>query len=447
MKIYLYNVSKRTNSTKTPTGAGDELEVRLLESTSIRNPSFIITSEEYPNYNYVGAFGRYYYIEDIQSRTKNTWQIICSLDALATFKSDILSTEAFVEYSTSEYKEFLADTRISTTDVNDTVISVYDTPAGIDTLCTYFIRVINDTGGFSSLYAMSYGNFNGLASWLVSNQDWITELQQMLNNPFDAIIEAYRLPVSYSYLSGTEELVKIGTTFSNNFGKKLSTTSHGVTETHTIPYTANDYRETPPYMSLSLHFSFAGLFNLDTALLVENGTFTTRYAIDYESGDMIIEIRNGSVPIQRQELNCKYPIAVSQIQSKAKEIVSGTGAIAGGLVASAMSGGIGAVAVVGAMGIAGSSAINERRYGTTGSNAGSANLLFDSRVILYMNYKQRTDEPDNYTDFMGRPLKAVRTIGDLSGYVQTSGASVQADTSSEIIDTINSALNGGIYLE
>ena len=64
MNIYVWsNFTKKRNSTLQPTG-GTSKTVHLKEQTSIEKPSFIL-AEPMPNYNYVQAFGNYYFVTDI----------------------------------------------------------------------------------------------------------------------------------------------------------------------------------------------------------------------------------------------------------------------------------------------------------------------------------------------------------------------------------------------
>ena len=58
-----------------------------------------------------------------------------------------------------------------------------------------------------------------------------------------------------------------------------------------------------------------------------------------------------------------------------------------------------------------------------------------------------TIEPSAMAEKYGRPLNKVVTLSTLSGYCQTTYASVEVNASNEIIDEINNLLNGGIYIE
>lgn len=96
MQITLYNLAKRRNSTKQPS-KGTNITVNLKEGTSYFNPSFILNLNP-TGFNYLSWDNRYYYITNIENTRNGIYTISCELDALATYKSDILGTTAFVLY-------------------------------------------------------------------------------------------------------------------------------------------------------------------------------------------------------------------------------------------------------------------------------------------------------------------------------------------------------------
>ena len=95
MTITIYeNFSKKSNSTKRPTG-GTDIECFLKENTSIENPHFILKDMTF-NTNYIKWNDHYYFIDDIISLKNNLNEIVCVEDVLATYKADILKLTAFV---------------------------------------------------------------------------------------------------------------------------------------------------------------------------------------------------------------------------------------------------------------------------------------------------------------------------------------------------------------
>lgn len=82
------------------------LQGNLKQSTSVTKITVEIeksnpTAYSY-NYMYIGAFNRYYFIDDIVNVSNNRWIIYASVDVLMSFKNDILSTSAIIEKSENE---------------------------------------------------------------------------------------------------------------------------------------------------------------------------------------------------------------------------------------------------------------------------------------------------------------------------------------------------------
>ena len=112
MYITLYTFSKRENSTKQPTG-GVDVEVVLKEDTSIYTPSFQLMSINAINYNYCKWNDKYYYINDIKYIGNSIYLIDCAIDVLATFKTEIGNTNAFILYGTKNFDVGITDNRLS----------------------------------------------------------------------------------------------------------------------------------------------------------------------------------------------------------------------------------------------------------------------------------------------------------------------------------------------
>ena len=106
-----YSFSKRKNSTKQPTGSGDSYSVTLKSGTSIISPTLLLNIASRPSYNYLSFEGRYYFVTDIVSVRTDLWEISCTVDALATWKSEIGSTSADILYATGG-RDDIVDGRI-----------------------------------------------------------------------------------------------------------------------------------------------------------------------------------------------------------------------------------------------------------------------------------------------------------------------------------------------
>ena len=115
MQITLYtNFSKKRNSTKQPTGTGTQADVVFKDGCSIDNPVFLINGVAL-GVNYLWFNGRYYFVDDIVLGNNNIYELHCSIDVLATWRSYIGSYNAFIERSDSSYDTKVNDRLLSST--------------------------------------------------------------------------------------------------------------------------------------------------------------------------------------------------------------------------------------------------------------------------------------------------------------------------------------------
>lgn len=112
MDVYLYNNTKRLNSTAAAPGSYTKIECVLKQGTSFLNPVLIVNLSGTPSYNYMKFENRYYWITDIISVKNDLWEIYGRVDVLGTFKGHIQATSAFVLYDSTANTQ-LPDTRLA----------------------------------------------------------------------------------------------------------------------------------------------------------------------------------------------------------------------------------------------------------------------------------------------------------------------------------------------
>ena len=114
MNVTFYNFSKRRNSTKRPSG-GTSYTCLLKEDTSTARPSIAIKwngSSSAPagfNYCYIPDFGRYYWVNS-WTYSERQWIAACSVDVLATYKTEIGGSSKYVLRAASDYDPEVIDT-------------------------------------------------------------------------------------------------------------------------------------------------------------------------------------------------------------------------------------------------------------------------------------------------------------------------------------------------
>ena len=113
MQLLLFkNFSKRRNSTKqVDDSTGIVTDVVLKQGTSIESPVFLIQGVDL-EVNYVKFNNHYFYVDDIVVGNNNIYELHCSQDLLATYKSQILSTRCSILYASGADVPGIIDKRI-----------------------------------------------------------------------------------------------------------------------------------------------------------------------------------------------------------------------------------------------------------------------------------------------------------------------------------------------
>ncbi len=119
MKIYLYSFDKKPNSTKQPTGTGDEYDCVVLDECSVTTPTIKMkrpNDKQFINKNYafIPHFNRYYFIRNVRFGI-GIWYLDCVCDVMATAKTAIGQSTQYVARSASQHDGYINDTSYPTT--------------------------------------------------------------------------------------------------------------------------------------------------------------------------------------------------------------------------------------------------------------------------------------------------------------------------------------------
>ena len=153
--------NKRLNSTFQPDSTDWlSVDVLLKQACDIDAPVFDLFFEENTlpwgyNYMYIPSIQSYFWITDIISVRNNVWNIAASMDILATAKTTIMNTDAFVEYgfnvdaSGSQYR--LHDQRQNVSNVPSIYTAKVDiTDGAISKTGFYVLSAVGANGGVTS---------------------------------------------------------------------------------------------------------------------------------------------------------------------------------------------------------------------------------------------------------------------------------------------------------
>lgn len=457
------NFNKRKNSTKQPAEASAiTLEVKLKEATSIEAPTFILQSSDF-DYNYCQAFGHYYYIDNIIKVSNDLMQISCSQDLLATYKINILSTSAFIQYASTAYNKMLPDNRIGilpTLLKHESTLSV----SQFSESGTYVLHVVNDrpgTTGFTAVYLTSASVIQRLASYLMIDLGTgASEILDWFNitfgDTYGSIISCSWIPLDLATAAtrATLEQIYIGRDEVLPGGNPL--TAYKVTSKAPITivngfasigslYT-DDFRIAEPYTKARLYIPYYGMLDLNPIEIINGISITL--SIDIVTGDTTAYISSDNKLLTTINYNMAVNCPIAQTSQNFGAGVASLAGGAGSAAIAVMSSGTSAVAAtIGAVVGAANGVVDITKSTTSvkGNIQGYSMSHINSFKLEVNNID--TIDPDNLRVISGRPVMKVDLISNHSGYVKTVDASVNIAGLGNDKSVINGMLDAGIYLE
>lgn len=112
MNCVIGTINKKINSTKTSFTSSSTHNVVTKNTVSRERPTLLVTGEPLKKSNYMSFNGWYYWIDDIIAEGNNLFSVTGHVDPLATFKSDIKGTSAFVNFGPSSmWNKLVCDSR------------------------------------------------------------------------------------------------------------------------------------------------------------------------------------------------------------------------------------------------------------------------------------------------------------------------------------------------
>ena len=468
--------TKRKNSTAQPTG-GTQKTVYLKEGSSILNPSFIL-SEPATKYTYVEAFGNYYFVRDVVNLDASRSEIVCALDALATYKSDITGYTAFVERAASSYDPYVNDPLLSqkqllySEDITNTAMTSFFTTG---TGCFVVECLAKDTGiilyatdtldPYKYILSPAAYSTDDIDDWIQSRISQSFDLDVYIGSvkwfPFDAnAIDVNATAMTTNFPIGPVDIANTLILAQQSWPY----TVYAITNKYpkhasyhlSLPASGhfNDFRDcNNAYTQYNLYLPGVGIVNLDAAIIggaIHNSkTIVVEIDVDMISGDiaylLCFQASGGGYDayIGRYSGNIAVDVPVGK---SAVDTVRSAKMVAGSIGAGAAAGGwIGAA--MGAVG-GGLEAIYNAMTPETSLIGGSGNKseIYYHISNLVLSRKQYTGK-DFPTSVAGRPLMQNTTLSTLSGYVKCGNASIPVNAPDSVRDEINSYLNSGFYIE
>lgn len=460
MQAIVFKINKRFKSTARPaldTGVniGD---VYYKYDTSIINPTIEVYYNGKFDYNYVSIDNQYYWINNPTSIGNNRWRINCTLDVLATYVDNIKATNALVVYSSNNGSTRTPDTRniptsIVTNRISSTELTLINVVSG------YYVLSVMDGGGssqssgFCTSYVMSWVQLNQLAQRLVEPTFW-EGIKDYFANPYDSIISCAWLPLLDDVAVGRGRSIKLGDVDTGITGVIPNSWDYLSNYNVSIPWGSTshtDYTYAEPYTRIYLTLPFVGIVSIAASEVINASELIIYLYIDVILGDIgyrvCIEQDGGIKMISEYTGCCASQMPIGKTSQNVGGLINGVMSIAGGAATAAIGGigaGISTAAIGMTSGLMTGSTTQTQINGKLSSRLGALiNSKIECRVVRYAP----TYVPSSIANVLGLPCNKILQLSNCTGYVQCSNANVVGVVNSDIANTINDYLNGGMYIE
>ena len=469
MNVTLYKFTKRINSTKQPASAdGHSFTCQLKDETSFMNPilkfspdhltSGVFSPDVY-NYAYILYWNRFYYITDWKY-INGSWEAYLTVDVMASFRSEIGATSAYIIRSNSASNGNIIDSFYpAKTDVTIQKTNVacawYNVaPSG----GSYILGVINYENGNKigalNYYALTTSQLSSILNYLftdnIYNASSISEigsgLYKSMFNPFQYIVSCLWFPFATSAFGSSQTDVKVGYWSTGVQGIIVSSLAEKTFVTATLPdhpqLSRGAYLNRAPYTKHTLYIPPFGCIPIDTNFISIGKYLYSAVLVDHITGQATIRVALSPSSSNLNEYNimCErtgmigVPIQLAQVLTDYVNTLSS----ATDVISSALTLNISGI-FKGLL-----SAVDSQmpKVSTSGANGSFIETLqYPQLVSEFLNIVN-----ENQTEF-GRPLCDTRTISTLSGYIQCGEADHAFSGTKAENEEINRNMQTGFFYE
>ena len=466
INIYLFNFSKKDNSTAYPaTDTGTRFRCAVKTGSSIVSPVVEISTEELPafNYAYIPNFKRWYFITNITFE-RGVWVLAMACDVLASYKKEIGATSMYFERASAGQNIRLKDTLYPVT--------------GACTVQRDIFQYGNLTAFFSGqicITVLSQAASVGMATYIFSTTEFYKFCDSLMatgtdssESIWDSVSESIKIttyepiryigavywfpPDSFSTSGTTVTSLKLGNFTATGFTCNRMVTSASpkkTTYTVTIPKhpqtsSRGKWVNLSPCAEYELQLPPFGTISLDTTALMDASsikisilpdalTGACRCVITTDTNATLADLAGRwGVPVQiSSQVNMNYGAAITSAISAG----FGAGAALTGDIPGAIAGAVNTVKGIGDM-VKGSV-----------STSGSTGSIIDHQTDKVLYSRFFTVAPDDNTN-AGRPYCNISTPATLSGYLMAQKGLVQSTAATRPeLDAVNAYMEGGFYFE
>lgn len=463
MQITVYSgFSKRTNSTKQPTGGTVLTDVKLKDPVSLKTPTFICNTTA-NDINYVYAFGEYYWA-DLKRLDANRTEISCKKDLGATFKTQIGSYNGLIDYCSASSDVTITDPRNMVTSLVDVTATGF-TLSGVsfNTVGGYIIGVLSDnvTGdvGVIDYYTMTGAQMQAFSQELY-NQNFIQLIQDQFTNSKDSLVSCIWVPMTG--IGGGSTNIHIGRETMSATGGHITDrivsfnsglTSIGFSSISGGAGSSMTYLEKAPFCTGLLYLPFVGIVGLDMDILAFTKNMQIDGYVDILTGDIVYNVKYGGFRTSTYNGNLATKIPISSAGYDALGVATGAMTVIGGVVSGVAAIATGGGSLLASAGVAvggGMAAAKSSEFHTmiNGGNSSAIGANLGTSPVAYIVQNAPTET--NLTAFQtkhGMPYFKVGTVSACGGYVQCHNASVAIPGDGEEQAAVNAMMNSGFYYE
>lgn len=458
--------SKRTNSTKQPAANTGTVinNVYYKEDCDIDAPVLTMAAT-YSNIVYAKIEDKYFFVDSVTRISNDTIQVSFVLDHLATYKTDIGNTKAFIAYDTSANTLSVPDGRIK---ISPTITRTKNSVA-------FLQGKISQQGRAILCYTGKHGN--GTVSVDMPDIPNLLPSDSQVNTQWDNIWEnvdlssigaslkaAVKILASYgtiesnihsliwvpfdsTIISGNAQTLYLGAWQTGINMRTIDIRHMEFVDDIIIPWTAGSYNNNYAEISLSIPyignqiFRGSDLFNatgfrIRSILDKYTGEISSEIRALYSSGNKILSSHTFStaadLTIGRNNGFNSVKLADMLIQSAPSQLLN-----------------LATMNLAGNISNASANLSNAMHYTTSsfGGNSGSTMAWLNTQIECVVSQHSISDTETNLLPVLGNPQNKAKIINTVPGYVQTIGASVSIAAEKRIRDLINNSLDSGIYYE
>ena len=475
MTVYLFNFSKRENSTSQPVlNTGTSFTVQLKDNCSTLEPVLIFNpgSTGMPNpfnpsafnYAYIASFSRYYFVKD-WTYLNGVWEVSLTVDVLASFKTAIGTSSEYVVRSASNSDGNIVDglypakSNVSNSTVN--ITNPFSSTSGF-----YIVGIINKdsnpTQGAVTYYLMTAAQMGTFKHYLMDDafltangldnlQNMNKELLKCVYNPFQYIASCKYFPISSGSIAGTSVSsvefgwwsVPVSATRMVSSGYVYTFGATATIPSHPDAATRGAYLNHAPYTEHMLYFAPFGSIPIDANKANGGDQLTITITVDGITGEAIFTLYTTSGGVLYQT-TCQFAIDIQLAQISTDVLQTARTAVnaAGNVAQSLMNFNIGGAIAGAATGVIDTIAASVPQLQSSGTN-GSLVQYVELKKLVSHFYRPANEDNTH----RGRPLCQVKTINTLSGYIMVADADVAISAFESEKQKIKTYMETGFYYE